>query len=301
MPWLDLVLKKNPVRIWLAEHGIISNATSPVTVFASNRIAERNAPENLDSKMKSTDFLGRFMREGERDPELIGDRQILGLTVSNIFAGSDSTAITLRTVFYYLLKQPETMGKLKVELDEVKFERKGGIIGWKEARELPYLTAVVQEALRIFPATGVALERVVPAGGIDVCGHFIPEGTVIGASAWAFHRKESIFGERTDEFRPERWIESTETQKALMNNALFAFGRGSRTCIGMNISLLEIYKLVPTILKKFDVSDTLTQLELKTNLKQLRLKNPEAEWRTETSFLVKQIDFFVNIKHRPTV
>jgi cytochrome P450 len=50
------------------------------------------------------------MQEGERNLELIDDRQILGLTVSNIFAGSGSTAITLRAIFYYLLKQPGGRG-----------------------------------------------------------------------------------------------------------------------------------------------------------------------------------------------
>ena len=82
------------------------------------------------------------MQERERDLELIGDRQILGLIVSNIFTGSDSTAITLRVIFYYLLKQPGTTEKLMAELDEGIFEREGGIIERKEERELPYLTVV---------------------------------------------------------------------------------------------------------------------------------------------------------------
>jgi cytochrome P450 len=254
MPWLDLVLKKNPIRIWLGEHGFISNATSPVTIFAGKRVTERNQSETVKKKVDSIDLLGRFMQEGEKDPELVNDRQIMGLTVSNIFAGSDSTAITFRTIFYYLLRQPETMAKLMAELDQASFDREGGIIGWKEARELPYLTAVVHEALRIFPAVGVPLERVVPAGGLEVCRYFLPAGTIVGASAWTLHRKESIFGDRTEEFRPERWLEGSESQKTLMNNALFTFGIGSRSCIGRNISMLEIYKLVPTMLKKFNVS-----------------------------------------------
>lgn len=79
----------------------------------------------------------------------------MGLTASNVFAGSNGTATTLRTIFYYLLKQPETMKKLLTELDEASFDREGAITGWKDARKLPYLTAVVQEALRIFPAVGV--------------------------------------------------------------------------------------------------------------------------------------------------
>lgn len=256
MPWLDRWLKKNPIRIWLSELGYIANTSSAVAVFAGKRMAERKALEKMESSTQSLDLLGRYMTEGKRDPHFITDRQIMGLTASNIFAGSDSTAITLRTIFYYLLKQPETMKKLMEELKKASFDRHGEIMSWKDARELPYLAAVVQESLRIFPAVGVSLERIVPTGGMEVCGHIIPEGTIIGTSAWPLHRKESIFGSRTEEFRPERWLEATNDVKAQMNNALFTFGMGSRTCIGKNISFLEIFKLVPTLLEKFEVSYT---------------------------------------------
>jgi cytochrome P450 len=218
-------------------------------------MAERTASEKNGLGTQSIDLLGRYILEGKRDPDFITERQIMGLTVMSIFAGSDSTATTLRTIFYYVMKQPWMMDKLMAELNDASFDRQGGIISWKAARELPYLTAVVQESLRLFPAVGVPLERVVPAGGLEVCGHFIPAGTVVGVSAWPLHRKESMFGPQPDEFRPERWIDASEDEKTLMNNALFSFGMGSRTCIGKNISLLEIYKLVPTILRKFEVSD----------------------------------------------
>lgn len=93
-----------------------------------------------------------------------------------------------------------------------------------------------------------------PHSGLEVNGIFIPGGTIVGVSAWALHAKEDVFGTKTEEFRPERWLEVKESERKRMENALFTFGYGSRSCIEKNISLLEIYKVVPTLLLKFEVS-----------------------------------------------
>jgi cytochrome P450 len=69
------------------------------------------------------------------------------------------------------------------------------------------------------------------------------------------HRNKDIFGEDVEAFRPERWIagEGEEQRVKVMNGTMLQFGMGSRTCIGKNISLLEIYKLVPSMLRRFEV------------------------------------------------
>jgi cytochrome P450 len=256
MPWLDLLWKKNPVLLWLSDRGLISSATSPVALFASKRMTEREntekqeAPTNVNQTL---DFLAKFKQAAKKEHAFMNDRQILALTISSVFAGSDSTAIILRAIFYHLLKKPITMARLVKELDNLKRSEES-VVSWDEARTLPYLTAVINEALRIFPAVGIHLERVVPASGLEVNEYFIPGGTIVGTSAWALHAKEDIFGARTEEFRPERWLEVSEGEKKRMENAIFTFGYGSRSCIGKNISLLEIYKVVPTILLMFEVS-----------------------------------------------
>lgn len=174
-----------------------------------------------------------------------------------MFAGSDTTAISLRAVFYNLLKHPADMDNLMKELwaqkDKDIFTDTRGLVNWNDVRELPYLSAVIKEALRCHPAVGLTLERIVPAGGITVCGQFIPAGTIVGCSAWTVHRS-SLFGDHPEQFRPTRWLEASPEQKRLMESSLFSFGAGSHTCIGKNISLLEMYKLVPALLMRFEVS-----------------------------------------------
>jgi cytochrome P450 len=206
---------------------------------------------------KRKDFLTRFLEAKEKDPGFVDDQRVLALTVANMFAGSDTTAITLRAIFYFLLNNPAQFQKLLDELDkeqaEGRFHRSDNLVDWEEARDLPYLSACVKESMRLHPAVGLTLERIVPAQGVELCGHFLPSGTIVGCSAWALHAKGSIFGAGTDRFLPERWIDASAEKQMEMNNALFSFGMGSRTCIGKNISLLEMYKLIPAVLRRFEV------------------------------------------------
>ncbi|KPM42947.1 hypothetical protein AK830_g3621 [Neonectria ditissima] len=262
VPFLDQLLLKNPIRLWLSKFKL-GSSTSPVVEFAKKQMASRRVTDEEDGEKllskgpSRKDFLSRFTEASIKDPAFISKDRVLALTVANMFAGSDTTAITLRAIFYNLLRNPASMNKL---LEELSGETKAGrfpsdeaLVRWDQVRELPYLGAVINEALRCHPAAGLTLERVVPPQGMTVAGHHLPGGTIVGCSAWVIHRDESIFGPNAAEFRPERWIDATAEGQAKMKNTLFAFGAGSRTCIGKNISLLEMYKLVPAILRTFEI------------------------------------------------
>lgn len=246
----------------MAKHGLL-NASNPVAEFAKRHIAERQREEEsgeakVAGKVPRRDFLNRFKEARAKNPDFITEQLVLALTVANMFAGSDTTGITMRAVFYFLLKNPSTMEKLLDELSEQsrngRFARHDGLVQWDEVRTLPYLGAVINEALRCHPAIGLTLERLVPPEGVTISGRFLPGGTIVGCSAWVLHRDEGTFGSDASKFRPERWIEASSEQRQKMNNALFSFGAGARTCIGKNISLLELYKLVPAVLRTFEVS-----------------------------------------------
>lgn len=246
------------------------NSNTPVVQFARERMADRKdqIEKGISAKPSGPgperrDFLSRFIDARGKDPEFISEQRVLALTVANMFAGSDTTAISLRAIFYNLLRSPSAMDKLLTELsaesesgrftknDDIAYT---GLVKWNEVRELPYLSAVINEALRCHPAAGLPLERVVPKQGLRIDGRFIPGGTIVGCSAWVVHRDESVFGSRPSEFRPERWINASQEQQAKMRNCLLSFGSGSRTCAGKNVSLLEMYKLVPAVLRTFEVS-----------------------------------------------
>jgi len=207
---------------------------------------------------KGVDLLMKFTQAQHDHPEFMTDRQVLSSCTSMIFAGSETTAISLSSIFYNLMQHPRVYEKLMAELDDAATsgqieDRENRKVSWSESQQLPYLDAVIQESFRLHPAAGLILERVVPPQGMDILGHNIPGGTIVGCNAWVLHRRPEVFGEDVDVFRAERWLEASKEQLSVMKATMFQFGAGARTCIGKNVSMLEVYKLVPTFLRNFEL------------------------------------------------
>jgi cytochrome P450 len=115
----------------------------------------------------------KMVQAQAQNPEKLSDYDILTTAGSNVGAGSDTTAISLSSVMYHLLHVPACMEKLR---EEVKSSGITGNPTFKETQAMPYLQAVVKEALRVHPATGYPMFRVVPQGGEVLAGQFFPEG-----------------------------------------------------------------------------------------------------------------------------
>jgi cytochrome P450 len=201
------------------------------------------------------DIMTKILVAHEENPNKVTRMDIFSICQSNIGAGSDTTAITLSSIFYHLLAHPYSYNRLQAEIDTAaKDGRISDPVTFQEAQQqLPYLQAVIKEALRIHPATGLPMSRVVPAEGCTIAGRFIPGGSTVGINAWVAHRNTSVYGADADSWRPERWFEIEQDGRgAEVEKYSFAFGMGSRTCIGKNISLLEMSKLVPQLLRRFN-------------------------------------------------
>ncbi|KAJ4252350.1 hypothetical protein NW762_010948 [Fusarium torreyae] len=260
-----------------------------VMAFTKDRISESQAQPKampLDNTDTTTeDFLTKFLAKHSADPSNFTSFLVLSGCVSNMVAGSDTTAISLSAVMYYLLKNPACMAKLREEVDS--FTSKGQLSHhptYKESQQMPYLQAAIKEALRLHPATGLPLERVVPKGGATISGRFFPEGAIVGINTWVAHRDRNIFGQDADEFSPERWLQNDADKVALMNRFWMPFGLGSRTCIGRHISMLEMCKLIPTLVRDFDLS-------LHESLR-------GKDWHTQNYWFVKPVDFQVYVQPR---
>jgi cytochrome P450 len=95
-------------------------------------------------------------------------------------AGSDSTSGALRAIFYFLMKNPEKMAKLTRDIDTAFGN---GVLShpvqYNQAKKLPYLNAVIQESLRLFPPFGVPMPRYAPATGLNISGYHIPAASKV--------------------------------------------------------------------------------------------------------------------------
>jgi len=174
---------------------------------------------------------------------------------STIAAGFDTSAYTMTTIIYNLIKHPETWKKLRLELDDaLNAGRLSNPPSFTETDRLDYLGAVIKETMRLHPFVKPLLEREVPAGGTEIAGQFLPGGTTVGISAESAHRDAAVFGKDGDGFRPERWLEADYQQKLLMERSVLGFGAGKRVCMGRHIAELEMKKVIPRLLLEFDVS-----------------------------------------------
>jgi cytochrome P450 len=182
--------------------------------------------------------------------ELIPIQQILG--------GADTLAIVIKGIFYHILKSPESKARL---IKELLSARLSFPTPYAMIEKLPYLDACIKEGLRMHPVVGHILERIVPATGLTLSnGITLPPGTIVGVNPWVMHYKESIFGAKPYEFRPERWLQSEqeelgayEARIKTMKDADMSFGGGNRVCIGRPLALVELYKVVATVFGKYKV------------------------------------------------
>jgi cytochrome P450 len=166
----------------------------------------------------------------------------------------------MRALFYHVLKNPRIFRKLEAEA-RATFAAFAPA-SYTKARALPYLDAVVKETLRYHPAVSMIMERIVPADGLALPdGTVVPGGQMVGMNPYIVGRNKGVFGEDAEEFNPDRWLprqgEGEEEHKERMQRwgqSLLAFGGGYRICLGRNLSMLEVYKVVPTLLATFDIA-----------------------------------------------
>ncbi|KAJ9498529.1 hypothetical protein H2202_005714 [Exophiala xenobiotica] len=198
-----------------------------------------------------------------------------------IFAGSDTTAIALRSILYHLMKSKTCMEKLVAEIDDFDSRRLLGKqhIRYAEAMKMPYLVACCKEGMRLHPSVGLGLPRHVPTGGATIAGRYFPAGSRVSMNAAVIQYDPLVFGDDAATFNPDRWIDG---DGALMDRHMLHFGGGSRTCIGKNISLAEMHKLIPQLLRSFSV----------------HLVDPSREWKTENFWFNKQTGIHARVVAR---
>ncbi|KAL3446982.1 cytochrome P450 [Aspergillus insuetus] len=236
----------------------------------------------IDGEVNRSDLLDKLfkVRQSKQDFDI---PEIQNESCVAIFAGSDTTAIAIRSILYHLMKSPKAYNNLIAEIDEAGSDGRLSRphIKYSEAIKLPYLVACCKEGMRMHPSVGLSLPRYVPAGGRQIAGHYFPAGTKVGISAPVLHANKEIFGADADVFNPDRWITSPE-KIAEMDRHMLHFGAGSRTCIGKNISLAEIHKMIPQLLRSY----------------RLELADSEKQWDTHNFWFNKQTGIDVRITAR---
>lgn len=143
-----------------------------------------------------------------------------------IGAGVETTSNTLCVALYHL-HLPENKDKLatlKAELEKVMPDI-NQLAQWAKLETLPYLSAVIKEALRLAYGTSSRFIRVAPEATVQYKGYVLPPGTAISMSAMLLCQHPDMFDSPLV-FSPERWLTSNRPSDIIV------FGRGTRMCAG---------------------------------------------------------------------
>nr|XP_036589361.1 pisatin demethylase [Colletotrichum truncatum]KAF6801366.1 pisatin demethylase [Colletotrichum truncatum] len=214
--------------------------------------AERFGPH----KKVQRDMLGSFVAHGLTQEE--AESEIL----LQIIAGSDTTATAIRATILHIITNPRVLTRLLTEITAAAATATRPVISEVEARNLPYLQAVIKEGLRIFPPVSGLMAKETPPEGDVWKGRFIPGGTRIGWSALAMFRREDTWGKDSGEFLPERWILTEDGGSCVSAEKLhemesvieIIFSYGRYQCLGKPVAWMELSKIFFELLRRFDMT-----------------------------------------------
>ncbi|OUL19622.1 cytochrome P450 [Nostoc sp. RF31YmG] len=201
-------------------------------------IAERREKPNPNG----IDILSLLMSARDEEGEPMTDKELRDELMTLLFAGHETTATAMAWALYWTHRQPEVREKLLRELDTL-----GDNPDPMSIFRLPYLTAVCNETLRIYPVAMLTFARVVQEP-VELLGYLLePETTVVGCM-YLVHQRKDLYPE-PKQFKPERFLE-----RQFSAYEFIPFGGGSRRCIGEALAQFEMKLVLAKILSGYDLA-----------------------------------------------
>ncbi|KAB8230910.1 cytochrome P450 [Aspergillus alliaceus] len=208
---------------------------------------EQAAKAASDKQSSEPVLFQDLVRRASMTPD-ITEARVLHEYITIVAAGTETTAHTMTVCTFYILNNEAILRKLRTELEQ-RFPG-DEVMDLATLEQLPYLTGVIYEGLRLSYGLSHRLQRISPIDPLQYKDIVIPPNTPVGMSCALMHHDETIFPQ-SHEFLPERW--SSPDERKRLNKYLVSFSKGSRQCIGMNLAFAELYLAVATLFRKFDM------------------------------------------------
>ena len=200
-------------------------------------ISERRA--NLDPSR--TDILTMLISSSDEDGQGMTDVELHDELLGLLLAGHETTATAMSWALYWIHRLPDIKEKLLQELKSVTDPT-----DWMSIFKLPYLTAVCNETLRIYPVAMLTFPRMV-VEPVELLGHKLESNTIVMGCIYLVHHREELYPD-ADQFKPERFLDRQFSPYEFM-----PFGGGVRRCIGEALAQFEMKIVLATILSNFDL------------------------------------------------
>jgi unspecific monooxygenase len=188
-----------------------------------------------------TDILSLMMAARDEAGEPMTDVELRDELMTLLVAGHDTTATALAWAFYWIHHQPPVREQLLQELDSLSENLDSSAI-----LQLPYLNAICQETLRIYPVAMFAFPRMVKSP-LQIMGYQFEPGTLLSPCIYLAHHREDLYPE-PKQFKPERFLLRQFTPYEYL-----PFGGGNRRCIGMAFAQFEMKLVLATVLSRWQM------------------------------------------------
>lgn len=191
-----------------------------------------------------------------------------------IFRGTDTTALLTEWAMAELVLNPSVQARLRAEIDSVVGPDR--VVTDADVARMPYLQAVVKEALRVHPPGPLLSWARLASEDVHLSnGMVVPAGTTTMVNMWAITHDPNVWAQ-PEEFKPERFLDADVDVRG-GDLRLAPFGAGRRVCPGKNLGivtvglwiarLIHVYEWVPDQSAPVDLTEVLKlSCEMKTPL-----------------------------------
>ncbi|XP_050695438.1 cytochrome P450 2L1-like isoform X1 [Eriocheir sinensis] len=248
-PWLEYVMPTFLFRI-LIKHADMMVIKETFFTYFYEEIEHHRATLDPDNPRDLIDGYLLEMEERKDDPETTCSDGDLAFVLFDLFlAGSDTTIHTFTWISGYLASYPNVQRKLHAEIDAVL--PKGVLATLADKPKMPYLEAVVNEVMRMISLVKFGVQHAANRN-TELGGYTIPKGTILNTSVFIIH-SDSRYWDQPEKFMPERWLD--EAGKFVSKKEGFLpFGVGKHSCIGENLSRVELFIFLTIIYQSFSVA-----------------------------------------------
>lgn len=191
-----------------------------------------------------TDILSLLLATRDEDGQPMSAGEIRDQLLTLLFTGHETTATALAWAMYWIHADPEIHTKLLAEID--------GLADNPDPMDLfrlPYLTAVCQETLRIYPVVPISGPRIVKQP-MELMGYQIQSGSALHCCIYLTHHRPELYPQ-SHQFKPERFLE-----QQFSPHEFLPFGGGNRRCIGAALAMFEMKLVLATILSRYQLTLT---------------------------------------------
>jgi cytochrome P450 len=189
-----------------------------------------------------TNILSELIFARDETGKPMTDEEIRDLLLSPLFAAQDATAVAITWLLYWVHRLPAARERLLGELDSL-----GDSPDLMSIVQLPYLNAVCNEALRIYPTQLFTFPRRVESP-TELVGYELTPGTLLIGCIYLTHQREDLYSQ-PKQFQPERFLKRQYSPYEFL-----PFGGGTRGCIGAALAVFEIKLVLATILSHYQLA-----------------------------------------------